>query len=63
MSNELLLKAVKMAYRKHHLDDDSIGWTELSDILLIALLNAMGNEEFQRWLESKEWEAGHGETI
>jgi hypothetical protein len=28
-----LLDAVKLAYRKHHLNDDSIGWDELSEML------------------------------
>jgi hypothetical protein len=27
----ILLDAVKLAYRKHHMGDDSIGWEELSD--------------------------------
>ena len=46
-----LLKAVKAAYRKHHLGDDSIGWDELSEIMLNALCNAMGDEEFNRWIK------------
>lgn len=45
-----LLYACKMAYRKHHLNDDSIGWNELSDILQEALCNAMGDSEFILWL-------------
>lgn len=44
-----LLTACKMAYRKHHLDDDSIGWDELADHLLNALCNAMGTDEFEEW--------------
>lgn len=47
MSN--LLTACKMAYRKHHLDDDSIGWDELGEVLCSALWNAMGAEEFEEW--------------
>ena len=46
-----LLYAVKMAYRKHCLDDDSIGWSELSDILKEALCNEMTDERFFYWLE------------
>lgn len=48
--NEFLLEACKAAYRKHHLNDDSIGWDELSDILLDALCNEMGDVGFQEWL-------------
>lgn len=39
-----------MAYRKHHLDDPSIGWDELSNILLNALCNSMGDTAFNEWL-------------
>lgn len=46
-----LLDATKMAYRKHHLDDTSIGWDELSDILMSALCNEMGDLAFQNWLK------------
>lgn len=45
-----LLTACQMAYRKHHLDDDSIGWDELSDYLGDALCNAMGDQEYINWL-------------
>ena len=45
-----LLEACKVAYRKHRLNDDSIGWDELSDILLNALCNEMGDVGFQEWL-------------
>jgi len=45
-----LLSACKLAYRKHHLNDDSIGWDELSDCLLDALCNEMGDDGFQEWL-------------
>lgn len=31
--NMQLLNAVQMAHRKHHLDDDSIGWDELGNIV------------------------------
>jgi len=46
-----LLDGVKMAYRKHHLDDPSIGWDELSDVLHLALCNEMGDRAFLEWLE------------
>jgi hypothetical protein len=46
-----LLEAVKLAYRKHHLGDDSIGWDELSDKLGDALNNAMGPRGFVDWMD------------
>lgn len=46
-----LLTACQLAYRKHHLDDDSIGWEELSDVLHAAITNEMGDEEFSKWLK------------
>ena len=49
-----LLDAVKLAYRKHHLNDDSIGWDELSECLLDALCNEMGDDGFQQWLGSQQ---------
>ena len=47
-----LLTACKMAYRKHHLNDESIGWEELSEALLDALCNAMGDDGYQAWIAS-----------
>lgn len=46
-----LINAVQMAYRKHHLADDSIGWDELGTVLLDALCDAMGDREYQVWVE------------
>lgn len=46
-----LLSAVKMAYRKHWLDDDSIGWEELGEHLQSVLTAVMGDEEFVKFLE------------
>ena len=48
-----LLTACQMAYKKHHLGDESIGWDELSSALLDALCNEMGDEGYQNWLESQ----------
>ena len=48
MADKVLLDAVKMAYRKHHKDDLSIGWRELSDILFNALTETMGDKKFLR---------------
>jgi len=47
-----LLYACKAAYRKHVLDDDEIGWEELTDILYDALCNAMGDDGFVLWLKT-----------
>jgi hypothetical protein len=44
------LEALKLAYRKHNLQDDSIGWDELSAVLLDALCEEMGDVGFQQWL-------------
>ena len=44
-----MLEALKMAYRKHHVEDERIGWDELSDVLCDALCNAMGNREYIEW--------------
>jgi hypothetical protein len=46
-----LLEACQMAYRKHVLDDDDVGWDELADVLAAALSNEMG-KEFCVWLDS-----------
>lgn len=47
-----LLSALQMAYRKHHCGDDSIGWNELSDVMCDSLCEVMGDEGFQRWVDS-----------
>lgn len=54
--NVQLLNAVQMTYRKHHLDDDSIGWEELGNMLLDTLCEAMGDEEFVKWTNELEGE-------
>lgn len=46
-----MLAALQLAYRKHHLGDESIGWEELSDTLLNVLCEAMGDAEFQAWMD------------
>jgi hypothetical protein len=50
--------ALKMAYRKHHLSDDSIGWTQLSDVLCDALCDLLGDTGFENWLGCAKREAG-----
>ena len=44
------IEALKLAYRKHWLNDESIGWEELGDILRDVLCEEMGDEVFQNWL-------------
>lgn len=43
---------VRLAYRKHHLEDDSIGWDELSDALKDALCEVWGDELYLTWLKA-----------
>lgn len=46
-----MLVIIQLAYRKHHLMDDRIGWDELSRGLLNVLTEVMGDEEFIKWKE------------
>lgn len=48
----VLLEACKLAYRKHHLGDDTIGWDELSERLGEALDDVMGGAEFRQFVRS-----------
>ena len=48
------IEALKLAYRKHHLGDESIGWDELSECLLDALCNELGDDGYQEWLASNK---------
>lgn len=50
--NELILiDAVQKAYRKHCLNDESIGRDELGEVLLKALCNVMGYLGYQAWIK------------
>jgi len=49
---DTLLKTLKRCYRKHWLDDDSIGWQELGTEIYDCLCNVMGDEWFVQWLEN-----------
>jgi hypothetical protein len=46
-----LLRAVEMTYRKMLLDDESIGYSELKDILCDALCNSVGADTYSAWVE------------
>ena len=48
---DLLLNTVKLAYRKHHLGDDTIGWDYLSDTMKDTLCEVMGDERYTKWLK------------
>ncbi len=43
------VRSLKLAYRKHVVGDDSIGWDELSGELGNALAQIMGDDEFCEW--------------
>lgn len=46
-----MLEVIKLAYRKHHMEDPSVGWEELSDKLGDVLSNAMGPDGFVEWMQ------------
>jgi hypothetical protein len=46
---EMMLGTLKLAYRKHCLGDESIGWEELDAKLLDTLCNVVGPEEYIKW--------------
>lgn len=46
-----LLNAVMLAYRKHHLGDESIGWEELASELRMTLDEALGVPAVLEWCD------------
>ena len=54
--NGQLLEAVKNAYRKHHLGDESIGWDELDDLLKDTLCEVLSDKGFQEFLDHESLE-------
>ena len=46
----LLLSLVQMAYRKHVLFDDDVGWEELGWKMQEGLALYMGDEQYQAWV-------------
>ena len=59
-ANNTIVTALKFAYRKHALMDDSIGWQELGEWLRDALCEAIGDDGFYEW--SKELTQKTGEV-
>lgn len=58
-----LLDAVKLAYRKHVMNDDSIGWDELGYCLLDAICNEIGDDGYQKWISRiRSGLEPHGDT-
>lgn len=47
-----VMHALCSAYQKHVCGDELIGWDELSDLMTDALCEAMGDDDFNFWLES-----------
>ena len=48
-----LLEVIKLFYRKHVLNDESIGWDELGDKLYNELSEILGDKEFCKWLDTQ----------
>ena len=44
------LAILKLVYRMHCLDDDSVGWNELGNLIKESLCEIMGDENFCIWL-------------
>jgi hypothetical protein len=53
------IDACKMAYRKHVLNDFTIGWDELCDAFKNALCNEMGDAAFIDWKRYANASEGH----
>jgi imidazoleglycerol phosphate synthase glutamine amidotransferase subunit HisH len=58
-----LLRVLKMAYAKHHLETPHIGWDELSDAMMCEICNTIGDDEFVQWSESINDEIESGGDI
>lgn len=48
-----LLEVIKLFYRKHVLNDESIGWDELGNNLYNELAETLGDKEFCKWLDTQ----------
>lgn len=49
--NKLMLKTLQQVYRKHHMNDPSIEWEELDEMVFDTLCDVMGDEVFQEWVK------------
>ena len=47
---DLMLDALKVVYRKHHRNDDSIGWEEMDTKVFDTLCEVMGDDGYQEWI-------------
>lgn len=47
-----LLACVQLCYRKHHLDDPALGWSDVDDVLQTTLAEVMGDVGFHHWLHT-----------
>src|SRR5690349_17700059 len=52
--HDRMVSALRMAYLKHHLDDTSIGWHKLDDLLHTLICQVMGDQEFQKWFAEQQ---------
>jgi hypothetical protein len=48
--SEQTVDALKLAYRKLHMGDDSIGSDEVGAALCNAICEEIGDDEFDRWM-------------
>ncbi|KKK88913.1 hypothetical protein LCGC14_2738390 [marine sediment metagenome] len=49
--DSMSMSTLKLCYRKHVQNDESVGWDELSDVLGNTLAQIMGDDAFCEWLE------------
>lgn len=56
-TRDRLLHACLMAYAKHHLDSQHIGWNQVSDTLHNAICEAVGDESYCEWSDRIKSEA------
>jgi len=49
----MTIRTLKRVYQKHVLNDDDIGWDELTDDIANTLAQVMGDDEFCEWAETQ----------
>lgn len=57
------LEALKVMYRKHVLNDESLGWDEVGDMMCNCLCNTMTDRGYQDWLESVSGARANGKAV